>query len=180
MCMCMRILFVVSAMLWSWLVGRAIAFGPTIRSVCWSPNMHASTWYRLTPNPYNIPYQYFTYIAFVFAGLAVPSLFIDDNLIHMLTVLRLVSEHAYIPLFTAHVHSERLLTAWPIANAIVTVGCLFVLWNQTSYWNVLAIPTTIIVACLHVWLCIIQIHLLRQGDITRHERSYEERQPRLV
>lgn len=176
----MRILFVVSATLWSWLVGRVIAFGPTPQSLCWCPNMHASTWYRLTPNPYNIPYRAFPYISFAFAFLAVPALFIEDDIIHILTVLRLVSEHAHIPLFTAHVHSERVLTGWPFTNALLASFTTFLIVHQISFWTVLATPCTIIVACIHAWFFIIQLHLLCSQAIIRQEHSYEERQPRTV
>lgn len=176
----MRILFVVSATLWSWLVGRVIAFGPTPQSLCWCPNMHASTWYRLTPNPYNIPYRVFPYISFAFAFLAVPALFIEDDIIHILTVLRLVSEHAHVPLFTAHVHSERVLTGWPFANALLASFTTFLIVHQISFWTMLATPCTIIVACIHAWFFIIQLHLLCSQAIIRQEHSYEERQPRTV
>lgn len=176
----MRILFVLSATLWSWLVGRTISFGPSPQSLWWCPNMHASTWYRLTPNPYNIPYRVFPYISFAFALLAVPTLFIDDDIIHILTVLRLVSEHAHVPLFTAHVHSEYVLTGWPFANALLACLTTVLIAQQNAWWALMATPCTIISACIHAWFFTLQLHLLCSQAIVRQERSYEERQPRTV
>lgn len=176
----MRLLFVISATLWSWLVGRVIAFGPNTRSLCWHPNMHASTWYRLTPNPYNIPYKYFPYMSIVFAVLAIPSLFINDDLIHILTVVRLVSEHAYLPLFTAHVHSQKVLTLWPVANGIITGACIYLQTFANTFWYLVSLPSTSAVVALHIWFVVIQLYLVIKQPIVRREQPYEERQPRIV
>ena len=176
----MRLLFVISATLWAWLVGRVIAFGPNTRSLCWHPNMHASTWYRLTPNPYNIPHKYFPFLSIAFALLAVPSLFIDDDTIHILTVIRLVSEHAYLPLFTAHVHSQTLLTLWPLANICAATACIYLQTLDNTFWYTMSIPATTFALVLHIWFAAIQTYLVCKQPIVRREQEYQERQPRIV
>ena len=176
----MRLLFVLSATMWSWLVGRAIVFGPNTKSLCWHPNMHASTWYRLTPNPYNIPHRYFPYIPLVFAVLSIPSLFIENDLIHIATVLRLVSEHAYIPMFVAHVHSERIITAWSLINAFSAGATAYACTLLHSAIATVSIPFVLLSAGLHVWFLIIHLQLLCIQPIIREEHAYEERQPRIV
>ena len=176
----MQILFVISASLWAWLVGRTIAFGPNIKTICWHPNMHADTWYRLTPNPYNIPHTYFPIISYIFAGLAIPSLFVYSNIIHTTTVLRLVSEHAYIPIFVAHIHSEKILTLWPLLNAGTAIGTVLLLSTHNTTWAIIAIIPTFITIILHLWFVCIQLHLLCKQTVIHQEEAYQERQPRIV
>lgn len=177
---CMRILFVLSATLWAWLVGRAIVFGPTLKGLCWLPNFHATTWYRLTPIPNRIPHQYFPTLAFAFAGLAIPALFIDDDPIHIVTVLRLVSEHAFVPMFTAHVHSEKLLTTWSFFNVLIAAISIFLLNLNHTVLAVVSIPCTTVVTIIHSWFLYIQMYIVIKQSIIRHEPPYEQRQPRIV
>lgn len=176
----MRFLFVLSASLWAWLVGRTLAFGPTLKGMCWHPMMHADTWYRLTPNPYNIPYQYFAGISYIIAALAIPALFIDNNMIHAITVAWLVSEHAYVPIFVAHVHSEIWLTLWPLANAIIGAACVYLFSFVSSKWATIAVIPTLCSVLLNMWFFVIECHLLCKQNIIRQEQAYEERRPRLV
>lgn len=176
----MQLLFVISASLWAWLVGRTIAFGPNIKTICWHPKMHADTWYRLTPNPYNIPHTYFPTISYIFAGLAIPSLFVYSNIIHATTVLRLVSEHAYIPIFVAHIHSEKILTLWPSLNAGTAIGTVLLLSTYNTTWAIIAIIPTLITIILHLWFVCIQLHLLCKQPVIRQEETYQERQPRII
>ena len=147
----MRIFFVLSASLWAWLVGRAVTLGPNTRSLCWHPNMHADSWYRLTPNPYNIPHKYFTALPFVFAILAIPALFVESDVIHIVTVLKLVSEHAYLPVFVAHIHSDVLLAIWSVFN-ILSFYLLFNI-NQTT-WATIFLPT------VALWFLAIELYLV--------------------
>ncbi len=176
----MQILFVISATLWSWLVGRAIVFGPTTRSVCWYPNMHSDTWYRLTPLPCRLSRTYFALLPLLFTAAAIPVLFVPDDNIHILTVLRLTLEHAYVPLFTAHVHSEYILTLWPIVSASAAAVSIILLAPIYTLDHIIAGVSCIVSIAMHTWFAYIQIHILLKGGITRNEQPYECRQPRIV
>jgi hypothetical protein len=176
----MRIFFVLSASLWAWLVGRAITFGPNTRGLCWHPNMHADSWYRLTPNPYNIPHKYFPVLSFVFAALAVPALFVQNDIIHIATVLKLVSEHAYIPMFVAHIHSDILLAVWTIFNILASVGCILLFNIEQSTWAIIAIIPTTIATALHAWFLAIELYIVFKQAPVRQEQVYEARHPRII
>ena len=162
-----------------WL-GRAITLGPNTRAMCWHPNMHADTWYRLTPNPYNIPAKYFPYINIVFAILEIPALIINNNLVHVLTVMRLVSHHAFVPFFVAHIHSNIILTLWPLINVIATGLAIYSYSLTDSIWMPMATLGTLLSGFINVWFVVMQLHLLFRQPIIRQEQAYEGRQPRLV
>ena len=169
----MRILFVLSASIWAWLVARCIAFGPKSQAICWSPNMHADTWYRLTHIPYKIPHTLFKYIPIFIAFTSIPILYIDNDIIHVVCVLVLVAEHAFIPIFVAHLHSETLITIW----AFVNVSLCALLFYLTMYyaWVVCIVLKMI----LHAWLCYMQIYIVIKSPIVT-EIEYQERVPRIV
>lgn len=176
----MRLLFALSATLWAWLVGRVITLGPTTKAMCWYPHLHADTWYRLTPNPYNIPHTYFPFISFVFAGLAFPALFLDNTIIHIITVIRLVSNHAYVPFFVAHVHSTKLLTLWSVINVAAAAGAVYAYSLSGSVLIPVATVATLVSGIINAWFIVMQCHLLLHQSIIRQEQAYEGRQPRLV
>lgn len=176
----MRIFFVLSASLWAWLVGRAITLGPNTRSLCWHPIMHAGSWYRLTPNPYNIPHKYFITLPYIFAILAIPALFVKRDIIHIVTVLKLVSEHAFIPVFVAHIHSDILLALWTFLNIIASIGSILLLNMHQSTWTTIAILPTSVTIALHAWFLAIELYLILKQPPIREEQVYEARQPRIV
>jgi hypothetical protein len=176
----MQVLFVISATLWAWLVGRAIVFGLTTKSLFWHPNMHASTWYRLTPIPCNIPHQHFPFIAPIIAIIATPTLFIENNTIHIITVLRLVLEHAYIPLWVAHVHSNCTLTAWPCITLAIAILTIALLIQLNTIFSLIAIPFTAASCAIHIWFIYMQLYIILKQPIVRKEQPYEARQPRIV
>jgi len=176
----MRILFVLSASLWAWLVGRAITFGPNARGLCWQPTFYADSWYSLTPNPYNMPHKYFPALSFVFATLAVPALFVQSDIIHIATVVKLVSEHAYLPMFIAHIHSDILLTVWTIFNIVASVASILLFNSDQSTWATIAIIPTLIATALHAWFLAIELYLVFKQSPVRQEQVYEARQPRII
>ena len=177
----MRVLFVISALLWSWLVGRCITFGPTTRGLCWRPRFHASTWYRLTPLPrLRLPHRVFPWVPLAIAILAIPALFIDIDWIHIATVLRLVSEHAFIPIFVAHVHSECVITWWAIANLGAAAASIYIFTLMSSAAAAIAIVFTTITVFIHIAFLWTQLYLTCVQPPIRKEHEYEKRQPRLV
>lgn len=172
----MRIFFVASASLWAWLVGRCIAFGPTPRGLCWQPTMGADTWYRLTPIPCKVPHKYFPLIAFAFACAAVPALFVPNDLIHVATVLRLVSEHAFLPMFVAHIHSDRALAIWSGCNLLAGIGTVTIAIPEFP----LGALGTALGCLVDLWFMHIQLYLCCYQEPIREQNEYEARQPRLV
>ncbi len=98
----------------------------------------------------------------------------------MTTVLRLVSEHAYIPIFVAHIHSEKILTLWPLLNATTAAGTIFLLTMCNTTWAIVAIIPTVLTIVLHLWFVCMQLHLLCKQPVIRQKEVYQERQPRNV
>ena len=169
----MRFLFVLSALIWTWLVSRSIAFGPNIHGICWHPHMHADTWYRLTPMPFKISGQIFTIIPIVLSLIAIPPLYIDNNILHITTIAVLVSEQTFIPIFVAHVHKEHSLTIWSVVN-IVGSGVQGYILSQ-SVW----VCCIVIQIIIHTWFLGIQIYISTKQPIIR-QLQYQQRTPRTV
>jgi len=176
----MRIFFVLSATLWSYFVARCITFGPRPRGLWWCPRMHADTWYRLTPMPKTIDHRGLTYIPCIIALLAIPALTIDHDIIHVVTVLRLVAEHAFVPIFVAHVHAESCITAWALCNTLAAGGSIYLYTFVFSTAATLAIAAGVCSLILHLLFVRIQLYLCCVQAPIRHQQVYEERQPRLV
>ena len=171
----MRIIFALSASLWCWLVSRAIAFGPTSKSICWHPNMHADTWYRLTVLPFKISSSLFTYIPICIAISSVPTLYIDNDIVHILSVIFLVSEHTFVPIFVAHIHSDRYLCIWTIANIICNVILIMIISNM---WITISLLPKI---SIHIWFMIIESYILLWNvEIKKYAPIYEERKTRVI
>lgn len=169
----MRFLFVLSALIWTWLVSRSIAFGPNINGICWHPHMHADTWYRLTPLPAKIPHETFTIIPILLSLIAIPPLYIDNNLLHITTIIVLVSEQAFVPIFVAHVHKERSLAVWALINIMGSLFQGYIL--SQSVW-VICITIQIII---HGWFLGIQGYIIFKQPVIR-QLPYQERAPRIV
>jgi|TARA_B110000967_G_C18849569_1_gene543891 hypothetical protein len=171
----MNLLFVISASLWAWLVSRCIAFGPKAKAMCWTPNMHADTWYRLTPIPAKLPHAMFKFIPLFIAITSITPLYIHNNIVHALTVVLLVSEHAYIPIFVAHIHSKYTLALW----AVINWGMNAVIIKLLGSW-ILGIT----IACkmvLHAWFFMVEIYIIfNKIEIQREALEYQERQNRVM
>ena len=101
----MRIFFAISALLWSWLVGRCLSVGINVE-IFKLQSFDADSWYSLTMIRYRIPPTVVKYSPILIGMLAIPILLIDDDIIHCVTVLALVSEHCYIPMFLARINSS--------------------------------------------------------------------------
>ena len=102
----MNIFFVVSACLWSWLVGRCIAFGPKCSVITWTPSIKHDSWYLLTTIPAKIPTLLLVFMPHIFTLLSVPTLFLNNTLTHSIMVIMLVSEHCYIPIFVTRIYDS--------------------------------------------------------------------------
>lgn len=168
----MRIFFAISACAWAYIVGRCIAFGPYLKSIFWKVQLTTTTWYRLTPILYKIPYTFMPYIPALFTLCKAYSLAIDDNTIHILGVLLLTSAHAFLPIFIIQIHSKYIITNWAILNII---GNIF---YATLHSPIQAIPIYILIG-IHTWLLFIELQLYKI-PIIRHVPPYEERQPRAM
>jgi len=168
----MRIFFVLSASIWAWLVARCIAFGPKSKAICWKPDLHADTWYRLTQIPAKIHHKKITYLPIVIAIASVPPLYIPNDIIHIFTVILLVSEHAFIPIFVAHIHKESGITLWAATNLLAAIGLALLLHTHLLFITI--IPKIL----LWTYLTYIQIYISIHGIQT--ETDYQERKPRVI
>ena len=171
----MRIIFALSASLWCWIVSSAIAFGPKLKSLWWSPNMHADTWYRLTILPFKLSPKTISYIPIFIAITSIPTLYIDDDIVHILSVIFLVSEHTFVPIFVAHVHSDKFLCIWSIVNIICNTALIF-------YVPILRITISLMIKIsVHVWFLIIESYIILWNvEIKKYAPIYEERKSRVI
>lgn len=153
----MRIFFVISATLWSWIVGRCISFGPGAKSLCWHPHMHADTWYRLTPIPLKIPHKFVTLLPVTIVVMSIPALYYQDDLIHAITVCITVSEHAFVPIFVAHIHPEKKIALWSFANVLAIIFLIKLI--QHDFVAYCTTPKLL----MWSYILYIEIHLLMNG-----------------
>ena len=168
--MYMRILFVLSASLWAFLVGRCIAFGPKLEIITWIPTFKTDSWYNLTDITAKIPHKLLKYTSTVIATCSVPILFIDNDLIHCSMALILVSEHCYLPMFVERM--QDTYWKWPFINIIL--NALF-LWLLPS---LIVQISLIIKIVIHVLFMYIEIKLVH--NIVREVEPYDGRHPRIV
>lgn len=164
----MRVLFVISATLWTWLVGRCLAYGPQ-KTIFTLKTFQVDSWYCLTPLQLKIPVNWVRVTPIAMAVLTVPTLFIDDNLTHCSAVLLLVSEHFYFPMFEVHIHS--FLCQWSVFHVLVNVA---IAWWFHSLYSV----AHLLKGILHAWYFIIELQL--GHHIVREPPPYTSRQPRTV
>jgi len=171
----MNIILVISASLWTWIVARCIAFGPHKKAICWQPNMNADTWYRLTTLPAKIPHQMFTYMPLFIAVSTITPLYMQNEAIHAATVLILLSEHTYVPIFVAHIHTKQTLATWAAINIIINILLILALKSP-----ILAI-TTICKIGLHTWFMTTELYMIYNNiQIQRETPAYEERKNRVI
>ena len=166
----MNIFFVVSACLWSWLVGRCIAFGPKCSVIMWRPEITPDSWYALTKIPAKIPPILIVYMPFVFTILSIPTLFVNNTVTHSIMVLMLLSEQSYVPIFVTRIYNS--IPQWPL----VQIG-IYILFTMTL--NNPIVQTTIVVKIL-LWVWFLWIEIKIKNNIIREQLPYTERQPRTV
>ena len=169
----MRIIFAISASIWAWLIARCIAFGPRSNAICWKPNLHADTWYRLTQIPAKLPHNIFAYIPTFIAATSFAALYINNDIIHIYTVILLVSEHAFVPIFVAHIHQEKNITLWAACNTILAIGLAIILKTYIVFFTI--IPKIL----LWAYFTYIQLYIWTHGPI-QTTTEYQERQPRVM
>lgn len=156
----MRIFYVISATLWSWIVGRCISFGPKSTGLCWHPHMHADTWYRLTHIPLKMPHQIITLLPIIIVVTSIPALYLKNDIVHAITVCINVSEHAFVPIFVAHIHTDKLMTCWSVVNVFMIAALI----KAMDGHDLIAFCTTPKIL-LWVYLLYIQIYLLINGGV---------------
>ena len=168
----MRILFALSACAWAYIVGRCIAFGLQFKGLWWKAQLTTSTWYRLTPLKFKMPYRYIPYTPILFSICKTYSLALDDNTIHILGLLLLTSAQAFFPIFIIQLHKKQTIAGWALANILGNI------LYASLHSIVEAIPIYLL-ACIHIWFFVLEIQLYHVS-IVRHTPPYEQRQPRIV
>jgi len=168
----MNIFFVLSACLWSWLVGRAIAFGPKCSVITWIPNITPDSWYVLTPCSGKMPATLLVCMPIVFILFSIPTLFMNNTLTHSIMVIMMVSEQCYIPIFVTRIYDG--IPQWPAIQ--ITMYALFI--YSLTYRNVVVVATIIIKIITWTWFLWIEFNI--KNKIIREELPYTERQPRTV
>lgn len=166
----MNILFLVSACFWSYIVGRAIAFGPKCTVFTWIAEFPPDSWYCLTNIPLRMPPKLVRIMPILLLALSVPGLLINNTLTHSIVVLFMVNEQCYMPVFSTRVFDSVIY--WPLLTAILNI-CFALTIN-----NIVVIGTLAVKAFIFVWFSWIEFKCLRH--LIREELPYEERQPRTV
>jgi hypothetical protein len=108
----------------------------------------------------------------VIAIATIPPLYIHNDIIHIVTVILLVSEHAFIPIFVAHIHKEVTITIWATTNLLAAIGLALLLHTHLLFITI--IPKIL----LWTYLTYIQIYISIHGIQT--ETDYQERKPRVI
>lgn len=163
----MRILFALSALLWSCLVGRSLSIGINV-GILKLQILDADSWYNLTPIQRRIPPILVKYSPILIGILSFPILLIDDELIHCIAVVALVSEHCYIPMFIARINQS--MSVWAGVNLILNMTLFCILKFQ---WIIFCQMFKII---LFIWYLSVELQL---GDDIVREMENSGRQPRV-
>lgn len=163
----MRVFFTISALLWSWLVGRCLAVGINTE-IFKLQSFNVDSWYNLTLIHRRIPPKIVKYSPILIGILAIPILFIDDDLVHCVAVVALVSEHCYIPMFIARI--QKSLSLWTFANILLNIVLLCILQTHwIIYWHLLHVM-------LLSWYLSVELQL---GDNIVYKIEENGRQPRV-
>jgi len=167
----MRIFFAISALLWSWLVGRCLAVGINIE-IFKLQSFNVDSWYYLTLIHQRIPPKFVKYSPILIGILAIPILLIDNDIIHCLTVVALVSEHCYIPMFIARIRTTTTMSLWAFINILLNIALLCILKTQwIIFWQFIKIM-------LLSWYLSVELQLQLRGNIV-YEIEQSGRQPRV-
>ena len=163
--------------MWSCLVGRLIAFGPTVQGWCWCPRLDADSWYRLTDIPCRVPHTILRIVPWFFVICTVPALFMHQRTLHAFIVISHTSEQAFVPIFFAQIHNASALAIWALLNA--TSQIIAVAWSlETPLGPALSIGLCL--KCLaNMWFTYIEIWIHRE-EIVREPPDYGGRSARVV
>lgn len=166
----MNLFFVLSACLWSWLVGRTVAFGPKYSVITWVPELGPDSWYALTPLRGKMPVILIKLAPVYFSVLSVPTLFVNNTITHSIMVIMLVSEQCYIPIFATRIYDG--IPQWPAVQIII-----YGLFTATLQ-NTIIVFTIALKIVLWIWFLWVEFRI--KNKIIREELEYTERQPRTV
>jgi hypothetical protein len=172
-------LFVISSVLWSWVVGRCIAFGPKCHGWLWRPRIKATSWYRLTPIPMAIPYTTFPLMPELFLLLSLPTLFIPNTILHVIATVCLTLQHAFLPLFIVHIHPEALLLFWAWTTTFFILTTLVMIGHLSEFY-LMATATQTIAFWIFAWFACLQTYIVILQPIVREPPEDQSRLPRTV
>ena len=173
----MRVLLVVSALLWSCLVGRLIAFGPTVRGWCWCPHLDADSWYRLTDIPCRVPHTILRVVPWFLILCTAPALFLPQRTLHAVVVVAHTSEQAFVPIFSAQIHNASALAVWAVFNA--TCQIFTIVWSYSSPLGPVLTLGLTFKCIIDLWFAYIQLWVRRQ-EIVREPPDYNGRSARVM
>ena len=166
----MNIFFVVSACIWSFIVGRCIAFGPKCSVFTWVADFPPDSWYCLTSIPLRMPPKLVRVMPLLLTIFSIPGLLLNSTLVHSIVVLFMVNEQAYMPVFATRVYDSVIY--WPLVTALTNV--VFAL----TVHNTVVVATLAVKCGLFLWFTWIEFRC--RTNLIREELPYEERQPRTV
>lgn len=162
----MAIVFVVVASVWAWVVGRAIAFGPSWQILYWRAPLQTTSWYRLTPIVGPMPPTLLAAVPIVLTLSQLPILYIQHVPTQLTGVLSLVSWHAFVPVFVVHRHAEIQIAAWGVLNTVL------------AGLGVHGSVCFVVPVLVFVWLLWIQIQVMNTGVVRQVPDT--AREPRIV
>ena len=162
----MLVAFVLSVLMWTFFVGRLVAFGPNVQIVLWSPVVHSSTWYRLTPMKLVMPHWFIVLVPFLLMVSQIPMLIGKNAHACVLSVVSLMSWQAFVPVFVVHVHSESLIAVWALCNLVMAAFAL------------LLSCSAIVPVVIFLWFIWMQVQVMCVGIV--RENPGGMREPRVV
>ena len=118
----MPLFFVVVSSVWAWVVGRAIAFGPSLQILYWTAPLPTTSWYRLTPIVGRMPSTLLSVLPILLSLSQLPILSVQHIPTQLIGVVSLVSWHAFVPVFVVHVHPDTSIAAWCLLNVALAVA----------------------------------------------------------
>lgn len=163
-------LYAISSLLWSYIIARTAAFGCStpLKTLTWIPNLHANTWYRLTPIHCSINYRIFTYLPAAIVIANIPICMIHNTLIHSIVTIKLVSEHLLLTMFVVQTYPFKIIAIWAIVNTATNIFLA-----QIEPFG------QIILAAGHLWILYVELYLIWCQQIVRKVDA-EQRKSRVM
>ena len=167
---------------WTFVVGRIIAFGHRSTKVyTWVPTFSSTSWYNLTPIYLRLPLiviRYLHQIIMVSSGLYL--LLADHFFLQSTMIFLMITLHTYVPISVIHLHSDSTLFAWSLLNILIIIAIIIGTSSLQLVTATIAICATLPVFGIILWFLILQIQLITCVTISFKPMTDLKRQPRLV
>lgn len=115
----------------------------------------------------------------LFLLLSLPTLLIPNTILHMVATLCLTLQHAFLPLFVIHIHSETLLLFWAWGTTFCILSTLVMIGHLSAFY-LLATVTQTVAFWIFAWFACLQTYITILQPIVREPPEVQSRLPRTV